>query len=96
MQAGDDGMYALVTAAAGTNHHKMEAITNGPLGPAAVAIIAVISVAGPASAAEWSARAQRDAGTRSLPPKATTPTNRRTALGAAPSSPQTGDMLNDG
>ena len=64
---------------------------NEPLGPAAVAIIAVISVTGPASAAEWSARGQTDAGTRSLPPKAIAPTNRRTALGAAPSSPQTRD-----
>jgi hypothetical protein len=64
---------------------------NEPLGPAAVAIIAVISVTGPASAAEWSARGQTGAGTRSLPPRAFAQTNRPTALGAAPSSPQTRD-----
>jgi hypothetical protein len=62
-----------------------------PLGPAAVAIIVVISVTGPGWAADLSARGQRDAGTRSLPPKIFASTNRRAALGAAPSSPQTRD-----
>jgi hypothetical protein len=62
-----------------------------PLGPAAVAIIAVISVTGPAWAADLNARGQRDVGTRSLPPKILASTNRRAALGAAPSSPQTRD-----
>jgi hypothetical protein len=62
-----------------------------PLGPAAVAIIAVIAVAGPAWAADLRARGQTDAGTRILPPKAFALTNRRTVLGAAPSSPQTRD-----
>jgi hypothetical protein len=47
-----------------------------PLGPAVVAIIAVISVAGPAWAADWSARGQTDAGTRSLPRKAFAATDR--------------------
>jgi hypothetical protein len=61
-----------------------------PLGPAAVAIIAVISVTGPGWAADLNARGQRDAGTR-LPPKIFASTNRRAALGAAPSSPQTRD-----
>jgi hypothetical protein len=62
-----------------------------PFGPAAVAIIAAISVAGPARAADWSSRGQTDAATRSLPPKAFALTNRRTVLGAAPSSLQTRD-----
>jgi hypothetical protein len=62
-----------------------------PLGAAAIAIIAAISVTGPACAADLNARGQRDAGTRSLPPKIFASTNRRTALGAAPSSPQTRD-----
>jgi hypothetical protein len=62
-----------------------------PLGPAAVAIIAVISVIGPAWAADLNARAQKDAGTRSLPAKIFASTNRGAALGAAPSSRQTRD-----
>jgi hypothetical protein len=62
-----------------------------PLGPAAVAIIAVISATGPAWAADLNARGQTGAATRSVPPKAFALTNRRTVLGAAPSSPQTRD-----
>jgi hypothetical protein len=89
MQAGDDSVYALGAGCCG--HHstdETEAIVKEPLGPAAVTIIAIMSVAGPAWAADWSARGQTDVGTQSLPlpPKIFALTKRRAVLGPAPSS----------